>query len=157
MLTLNGRPVKIPRIVGGQTGCWSLGEVLKINGQALIRLDDQMRNLEKLAEPMRSIPPPPMPGAFADLMASGLSSTSPTPLPSLLQSNPSATDTAAFNFKFAEHIAAEMARFEIVAKGLQLKRTLSQIGHIKERLEEDAARINQWEDEQLQYDLRFLR
>jgi hypothetical protein len=131
---------------------WSLWDMLKVYGTAFLDLDEAIRQLERLAEPIRPAATNP---------------TLPTPLaspPQLITPQPSApvevTEPATPPPPpFADYVSVQLNRVAALAQALKFKRTLSQLGHMAEYMQNRRTRaaISAWRDERLPHDLRFLR
>jgi len=138
----------------GDRRLWSLWDVLKTYGSLFMDLEDGIKLLEDMSQPLRyalpSTPAPPLvtdslsaiptPGSFAGLLAAA-----------------SSLQSAADRPKFTDLIAQRLGRVGTVAEALGFKRTLSQIGHIRDHLKTFGNVVNDWKDEDLPQQIKFLR
>jgi hypothetical protein len=135
----------------------TLWDVIKVLGTFFIEMEEAVRNLERLSEPIAptvlNLPIiAPTTGFGTGLLLGSSAAPQPsTPAP------PAEGAPSQPAFRFVEMVRAQLDRVERLATGLRLKRTLSRVGYIRAYLETAEAEINAWRDQELWRELRVLR
>lgn len=130
--------------------------MIKSYGTLFLELEETLTELESLSKPVQVAMPAIGQGVMTGLLGFNL------PSPTIPQP---ATPTATSEIKpvvegkptFSGYIDMRLKRLDIIARGLGFKRTLSQIGHLRDHLEETRQQIDTWSDEALQHEVKFLR